>query len=529
MRRRDIRRLELGFAIFSFGEHATWLAVLVYALQRGGAAEVGVVAVVQLLPGVFLAPLAAYAGDRFEPQRALAAGYGAQCAAMAATAAAMWAGAPLAAYAAATVAATCVTFTRPVMGSILPTVTHRPADLIAANTVTGVVEQFGLLGGPLVAGVLMAVSSPALVLAVAGAGTGISALLVLRVEPIERSAPAEVGASDVLSQAFGGFAALGRDAVLRALIWLVVCAGIIQGIGDVVVVTFAEDRLGGGGGQTGLLAAAYGFGAVFGSLGFSRLAAGGAVSRFVVTSAALAGVAMLAVAVVDTMVPALVAFAVLGGGETLLSLTAKVTVQRQAPLDVLTRIFGVAEGLQMGALAVGSLAVSVLIATWSLRLAMVWLAVAVCIAVVIGVVVLRRHGGEVAVVDHAVVDRLLDDPIFAPLPAPTVERLARAAEPLSVPAGAVVVAEGERGDRYYLLCDGSATVTSEDRVLRVLDAGDGFGEIALLRDVGRTATVRAISPLTLLGLPRDDFLEAVTGSPRSLRTVTTIVDGHLSK
>ena len=528
MRRRDIRRLELGFVVFSFGEHATWLAVLVFALQRGGAGEVGAVAVVQLVPGVFLAPLAAYAGDRFAPQRALAVGYGAQCVSMAATAAAMWAGAPLVAYAAATVAATCVTFTRPVMGSILPTVTHRPADLIAANTVTGVVEQFGLLGGPLVAGAVMAVSSPAMVFAVAGAGTGVSALLVLGVDPIERSVPAGVGAADVLSQAFGGFAALGRNVILRALIWLVVCAGIIQGIADVVFVTFAEDRLGGGGGQTGLLAGAYGLGAVAGSLGFSRLAAGGSVSRFVVTSAVLAGAAMLGVAAIDALVPALVAFAVLGSGETLLSLTAKVTVQRQAPLDVLTRIFGVGEGLQMGSVAVGSLTVSVLIASWSLTLALVWLAAAVCVAVLIGFVVVRRHGDDIELVDQGIIDRLLEDPIFDTLAAPTVERLARAAEQLSVPAGAVVVAEGERGDRYYLVLDGRATVTSEDRLLRVLDDGDSFGAIALVRDVGRTATVRAISPLTLLGVPREDFLEAVTGSPRSLRTVTTIVDRHLS-
>ena len=319
----------------------------------------------------------------------------------------------------------------------------------------------------------------------------------------------------MLSQAFGGFAALGRDVVLRALIWLVVCAGIIQGIADIVVVTFAEDRLGSGGGQTGLLAGAYGLGAVAGSVGFSRLAVGGSVSRFVVTAAVLVGAAMLGVAAIDALVPALVAFAVLGSGETLLSLTAKATVQRQAPLDVLTRIFGVGEGLQMGALAVGSLIVSVLIASWSLTLALVWLAAAVCVAILIGVLVVRRHDHDVDLVDQGVVDRLLEDPIFAPLPAPTVERLARAAEQLSVQADAVIVAEGERGDRYYLVCDGSATVTSEDRLLRVLDDGDSFGAIALLRDVGRTATVRAISPVTLLGVPREDFLEAVTGSPRA--------------
>ena len=149
--------------------------------------------------------------------------------------------------------------------------------------------------------------------------------------------------------------------------------------------------------------------------------------------------------------------------------------------------------------------------------------------VLLGVVALRGHDDEIPPVDEAVVDRLLADPVLAPLAAPTIERLARAVERVTVPADSVVFSEGQSGDRYYLVCTGVASVTMEGRRLRELDEGDSFGEIALLRDVQRTATVRATSPLTLLGVPRDDFLEAVTGSPRSLRTATTIIDDHLSR
>ena len=146
----------------------------------------------------------------------------------------------------------------------------------------------------------------------------------------------------------------------------------------------------------------------------------------------------------------------------------------------------------------------------------------------LGVVALRRHDAEIPPVDEAVVDRLLADPVLAPLPAPTIERLARAVERVTVPADTVVVSEGQSGDLYYLVCTGVASVTMEGRRIRELDGDDSFGEIGLLRDVPRTATVRSISVLTLLGMPRDDFLEAVTGTPRSLRTATTIVDDHLS-
>ena len=530
VRRRDLRRLELAFVAFAFAEHATWLAVLVYALEQGGAREVGVVVVVQLLPGVFLAPLAAYAGDRFAPHRALAGGYGLQCLSMAVTAGAMWAGEPLLAYAGATMAATCITFTRPVMGAVLPTVTHSPSELIAANGVTGLLGQIGLFGGPLLAGLLMAVSTPATVFAVACVGAGTGAVLVLTIDPIERTRRAvSVGAVDVVSQALAGFAALGRDAALRALMWLIVCAGIVKGVGDVVVVTFAEDRLEGGGGQAGVLAGAYGLGAILGALGITRLARTGRVGRFFLLAAVLCCIAMLALAVSGALAPALLAFAMFGVGETLLDLTAIVTVQRRAPLDILARIFGVGEGLQMGAIAVGSLAVSVLTVSWSLGVALVSSALAMVAGVLLGVVALRRHDDDLPPVDDAVVDRLLADPVLAPLAAPTIERLAHAVERVTVPADSVVVSEGQSGDRYYLVCTGVASVTTEGRPLRELDEDDSFGEIALLRDVPRTATVRAISALTLLGVPRDDFLEAVTGSPRSLRTATTIIDDHLSR
>lgn len=524
---RDLRRMELAFMAFAFGEHATWLAVLVYALSRGGPREVGVVAVVQLLPGMFLAPLAAYAGDRFAPQHALAAGYAAQCVSMGATAAAMWAGSPLLVYAAATVAATCITFTRPVMASLLPVVTHAPADLIAANAVTGFIEQIGVFAGPLVAGVVMAVSTPAAVFAAAGVATGAGALLVLLVDPVERAPATATRARDVMSEAFAGFAIVRREGALRALIWLALCAGIVKGVGDVVFVTFAVGRLGGGGGQSGLLAAVYGLGAIVAALGLTRLAHGTPVSRYFVVAALLCGVPMLGLAVIGALLPALIAFAMLGAGETLLQLTSNVTVQRRAPLDVLARIFGIGEGLMMGAIALGSLTVSVLVAWWSLTVAFVLLAVAVPTAVLGGVVVLRRHGDHAPPLDQPVVDRLLDDPVFALLPAPVIERLARSAERIAVPAETVVVAEGEVGDRYYLLCDGVAEVTIGGRPTNELGPGQSFGEIALLRDVPRVATVTARTSLELVAVPRADFIEAVTGHPRSHRTATSIVDGHL--
>jgi hypothetical protein len=176
-RDRRLLRLQLGFAGFAFAEHATWLAILVFAFDRGGVGEAGLVAVVQLGPAIVVTPFAAYAGDRFRPERVLAVGYALQSVAMVATAAAMWSDRPMLAYAAGAVAATCITFSRPVMGAILPLVARTPSDLVAANVVTGFTEYVGMFGGPLMAAVLLADGSPAEVFAACAAITAASALL----------------------------------------------------------------------------------------------------------------------------------------------------------------------------------------------------------------------------------------------------------------------------------------------------------------------------------------------------------------
>jgi CRP-like cAMP-binding protein len=127
-------------------------------------------------------------------------------------------------------------------------------------------------------------------------------------------------------------------------------------------------------------------------------------------------------------------------------------------------------------------------------------------------------------VDQDVVDRLLADPVLAPLPATAIERLAREAGHSHVVAGATVVREGDPGDRYYLVVSGALDVRLRGNLLRTLDAGHSFGEVALLRDVPRTATVMAVEDCELLWITRVEFLTLVTGHPPSLRAVGEHVD-----
>jgi predicted MFS family arabinose efflux permease len=532
-RSRELRRVQLAFVVFSMAEHATWLAVFVYALARGGAAEVGIVAVAQLAPAVVLTPFSAYAGDRFSPQRALAVGYGVQSIAMAGTAAAMWAGQPIAAYVLAAVAATSISFIRPVMGALLPEVTHAPADLVAANVVAGLIEQIGILAGPLGAGIVLALASPAAVFAVAAVGTGAACIAVLTVRSDQgRSRRVDAprprpDARDALRIAFAGFATLRRHGRLRILLGVVAVAGLVKGVGDIVFVVFADDRLDGGGGTSGLLAVAYGFGGLLGALSATRLVRSSRIGGQLLAAGALLGLARAGAAWAATTPTALVSMMLMGAAESLLVLTSTVSVQRQAPPQVLSRVFGIVEGTQMALIAVGSLLVSLLVTQWSLAITFVTIGGASVAVLALLAALLNRQGDVLPPVDDATVAHLLADPVFAPLAATTIERLARNAERRRFEVGDTIVREGEPGEHYYLVVDGTVSVSQDGRHLRDLPAGRSFGEIALLKEVPRTATVVATSAGEVLAVGRDDFLEAVTGHSRALTTARSVADRYL--
>ena len=191
---------------------------------------------------------------------------------------------------------------------------------------------------------------------------------------------------------FAGFATLRREGRLLVLVGLGATAGFIAGIADVVVVTFVDARLDGGGGRSALLASAYGLGGIITVTCATQLLQAGRVGRSFLLGGMLAGAALLVLAVVGGLGPSLLAFAVLGGGETLLHLTSWVAVQRQAPTAVLARVFGILEGLLTAAVALGSLTVTVLVAWTSFGAAFVMLATAVPLLVLGGVARLRRHG-----------------------------------------------------------------------------------------------------------------------------------------
>lgn len=223
---------------------------------------------------------------------------------------------------------------------------------------------------------------------------------------------------------------------------------------------------------------------------------------------------------------ALLLLAAGGVGRVVMDVSGRTLLQRVAPEHTLARIFGVLEGMHMASLAVGSLLAPLLVFLAGREGAFV-LSGIVVLAVLLLLWRPLRRVDSVGVARPRELALLRGIPIFAPLGAVEMERLAANLVPVHAHAGSVIVRQGQPGDRFYVVVRGDVQVEIDGKPVRRLGPGASFGEIALLRDVARTATVRALESTELLALERSIFLEAVTGQPASHSVAESIVSGHM--
>ena len=532
VRDRRMLRIQLAFFGFNMTEYATWVAILVYAYQLGGAATAGIVAVVQLIPTIVLAPFAAYAGDRFRRDRVLFAGYLILSVALALVAVALASGASFGVtLAVATIAATSFMFTRPTQAALLPDVSDGPEELTAANAFSSFSESFGIVVGPFVAGLVLARGDPAQVFGIFAAVMLGAALLVVRLRVAHASdvATSRPGIRDVLLGSVGGFRFLFSHRSTGLI--LLVLSGWFLAIGalDVLFVAVAISLLDKAEAWAGFLGSAFGLGGLAGSALAVGLVGRRRLTPALAVGVLAAGISIAMIGVAPSAIVALILFASTGAGGSLGWVAGNTLLQRIAPDDTVARIFGILEGMQALAWAVGSAGTSFLIAQFGVRTAVVLVGSIAPVVVVAAWRPLSSIDRDAQAPEAETVAFLRNMPIFAPLPPPSIERILSQLDRIEVPVGEVLIRQGDVGDRFLMIVHGDVSVTRNGKMIAERTSGDHLGEIALLRDVPRTATVTTTSPTELLILDRVPFLEAVTGHPQTHERANAIVEEHLGR
>jgi CRP-like cAMP-binding protein len=524
----ELRRVELAFVAFNAAEWGTYIAMLVYAYEQGGTTTAGLVALAQLVPAGLFAPFSGVLADRYGPARMLTLGYVAQAVTMGATAAGLISGAPpLLVYALGATALTAVTLTRPAQAAVVPALVRSPEELTATNVVSGWIESVSIFAAPAAAGVLLGVSGPGAVFGAMAAVVLIGGLMTLGLPGPAGSAGTE-GELGPLEETVAGFRLLARDRPSRLLVTLLGAQFIGIGALDVLYVVLALGVLGLGQSGAGSLNAAFGAGGVLGIAATAALIGRPRLAPPLLAGLAVWAVSLWALAAWSTTIGAFVLLATAGAGRSLLDVAGRTLLQRTAPTELLSRIFGVLEGLVTAGLAIGSILVPVLVGLAGAKVALIG------VGTVLPLLALASGRGlletdRTATVPVVEIALLRSSPTFGLMGAPQLERLARGLTLTNVPAGTAFIREGEEGDRAYLIADGEVDVSVGGKPLAVLGRGDLVGEIALLRGSRRTATVVARDGARLYELDRDAFLESVGASRAATGALDSLIEQRLGE
>jgi hypothetical protein len=494
--------------VAEFGE---WLALIVYAYVRGGASAAGLVVILQLIPSMLLAPLISAKLAHIGVARLLAGAYATAAATLGCCGVAILMGAPVSGvYLAAMAFSLSLGVGRPLHHVLMPLVVRHPDELTSANIATSWSEGVGALVGPALAGVLISADGPGLA-CTALAGLCLAAPLLAHVRPLRADAQdpgeEEGGISDLLAAARVIFSRPNT----RALIAFPAGAAAIEGAIDLLVVVLAIKILAIGPGAAGYLSAAFGAGGLLGAA-VAVLLAGRRLALPLAAATLIGGLALGALALVSTVLVAVLLLALVGAARTVQSVAAQTLLQRSTPLDVIVCAFALIESMRDLGMAFSALIVPLLIALGGAKAAFVGMACIALIAVLAAAHRISRVDSD-ASIPVVEMGMLRNMRMFSALPAAPLETLAREARYVSVHAGTAIISEGEEGDGYYAITDGSVRVTNGEREIRRLDSGDGFGEIALLHPVRRTATVTATSETTVLSISREAFLTAMHAHP----------------
>jgi predicted MFS family arabinose efflux permease len=524
----SLRRIQLALAASLVGDWAYSTAVTVWAYREGGAQLVGAWAGVRLALIAVGTPLGSAVVDRLSRKVVLVVSTLVRAVLVAAAVVALVVDAPTwVVLVLATLAPLVGCVFRPAQLAWLPSLTSNPAQLTAANGASSTIDSLAFLIGPAIGGLVVATTSVEAMFVVTALMFLVSALLVTRI----RAEVADLGHAAPESQVgiwqgmASGFATIGRDGNLLMIMVLICVQMVVSGAMVVLGVVFAVDILGIGPAGVGLIDATLGAGAVLGGFVAIARSVRNRIASDLVTGTLLWAVPLLLVIAYPSPATVFAMVAIMGFGLPLVDVNYATLTMRLTPDRQLGRVFGAFEGTCIGTMALGSALTPFLLDQLGMRGTLGLLAVLVAVPAACYVPRARRLDSTL----HAPVgtDLLLAIPMFAPLAPASIEVLARRLVPVTAASGTVVVREGDPADRFFVIVSGRVEVTQAGSHLRHEGPGEYFGEIGLLRDVPRTATVTAVDDTELVSLSCDQFLGAVRGTNESLSAAYDIVTSRM--
>jgi predicted MFS family arabinose efflux permease len=510
----NLRKVQLAGAGSMVGDWAYATAVTVWAYDVGGAKAVGIWGAARYVLMAFTSPLGSSLADRLPRKAVMVAADVARAAVILAATVCLWLGTPAwPVFVLATCASLLGCIFRPAQMALLPSLTDHPQELTAANGTASTIESLAFFVGPAIGATLVGLTNVETVFLLDVATFVWSAALVLGLRPHPVADPPGGGSGPggeeqspgMLAEMAAGFTTIRASRDLTMVAVLVCAQTVVAGAMLVYTVIFAVDLLHTGPQGVGYIDSVFGVGAIVGGFYAIARAARNHLANDLAMGTVLWALPLLLVVAWPSPATVFASAVVMGFGNPLVDVNFATIVQRITPDAVMGRVFGAFEGALIGGMALGSAV-------------MPWLGLRSALAVV-GVLVAaaalaylpRCRQLDSTMVEPEGTSLLRGIPMFSPLTRATLENLARQLTPEHAAAGTVVLREGEESDRFLVIRSGSVEVTQGGRVLRAEGPGDYFGEIGLLRDVPRTATVTATEDTELLALSRNDFLDAVSG------------------
>jgi MFS family permease len=530
IRNRELRRLELSWGAFFLVEWTTLIGLAVWAFDAGGATAVGVAGLVRLLPGALALPFGSWAVDRFPRQRVVVGVFASMSVVLSAIVIATAVEAPtvvvfVLAGIAGIVAAPC----RPAQLAMMPALARSPEELVAANVTFGFLESAATLVGPLLAGLALIGADPSVVLGLAVVASlgGLAAMARLTL-PIDPSRVVRHSRERPMQSLVGGLHEVRRTPDLALIVACYVAQLLVRGVLGVLLVAVSFDLLGLGRAGVGWLGMALGVGGLVGSL----VAVGLTGRRRLGTPFALGlllwGLPIAVIGFVPATAVVFGALAVVGFGDAVLDVAGATILQRIGDDKMLGRIFGVTFTVGTAVAGLGSLLAPALVAGIGLRSTLIAAGALLPIVAVAARGRLRQLDARSELSSESL-DVILALPLLSPLPPTTLEKIAARSSATDAAAGEVILEEGQRGDRFYMIASGEVEVSRAGASIATLRSGEHFGEIAFVSGSTRTATVTARVPTRLVTLDGCDFLDAVGCSDGALAATLAISDQRVSQ